>query len=236
MRRVLPVLALLMVFLVAAAGAADLRSEVSWIKGVKGVSLTVDESSSSDRLHQSYMVQDPERVLGDVREGLKQRGWTLTGRADLGGASYGASVRTLKAEKAGMSLKISLQDAGIVATMDVDVRGGGSSSQAPSGGAPASAGKAAGAELTFNDSHESGVYACNGTEITINGSHHELRFTGRCKSLTINGGHNKVIMEASCPEISINGSWNRVSWSAKANPGGPDVSDLGMDNEVVRLP
>lgn len=236
MPRRLTVLLGLMVLLAAAAGAADLASEVAWIRDLSGVTVTNNQSSSG-RLEQTFLVQSPDRTLRQVTEGLKQRGWTIVKTSDV--SAVGASVRGLRAEKGSLRLDVTFQDAGIVCSMDLDLRASGgssSSSSSSAGAAPKGSGIAAGAGLVLNDSNQEATYNCNGTTVSINSSNNSLRFTGRCSAIHINGSNNEIRVDATTPAIYLNGSQNDVTWSAAANPKGVQVQDNGPFNEVKRTP
>lgn len=235
MQRSLPILLALVVLLAGAVAAADLASEVAWIKDLSGVTVT-NTQSSSGKYEQTFLVQSPDRTLRQMGDGLRQRGWTIVKNSDVTAA--GASVRSLKAEKGGLRMEVTLQDAGIVCTMDVEVRSGGSSAGSGGGSSPAGgSGNSVGANLTLNDSNQEATYHCNGTAVVINSSNNSLRFTGRCKSIILNGSNNEIRVDATCPRVQLNGSHNDVTWSASANPGaGVGIEDNGAFNEVQKTP
>lgn len=226
----------LVVLLASAAFAADLSAEVAWIRDLAGVTVT-NTQNSSGRFEQTYLVQSPDRTLRQVTDGLRQRGWTIVKTTDTGVA--GASVRGLRADKGSMRLDVTVQDAGIVCSMDVDLRASGgsaSSSGSSSGAAPTGSGIAAGPSLVLNDSNQEATYNCNGTTVNINSSNNSLRFTGRCSAIHINGSNNEIRVDAATPVIYLNGAQNDVTWSTSANPKGVNVQDNGPFNEVQRTP
>ena len=228
-------LALLLV-LAPPARAGALAEQVKWIGSLAGVTLTSTDESSS-KLEQTFMIQSPDRVLRQVRDGLKQRGWTLSGKGTLDSGA-GASIQGFAAHKDGMQLEVAVQDAGIVCAMGLSLRARGDSSSSSSsesfevgnGGGVTQAGDS----LVFTDSNLDGTYECKGSRVSLNSSNNDLRFTGRCTSITLNGSNNQIVVDAACPRITINGSNNEITWSSRANPQGIDIQDNGAHNEILR--
>lgn len=231
MKRAFLVALSLVLLLALEARAGALADEVRWIQQIAGVSLTLNEETST-RLEQGFLVQNSTRTMDRIRQGLKERGWRFS---DDGGIhSGGDAVLGLVAHKDGLTLEVSIQDAGILCAMELTLKGTRSSGSgrpsSPSGGS----GSALGASWTLNDGNHHGTYECEGTDITINSSNNKLRFTGRCGTVTLNGSNNEIQVDARCQAVTLNGSHNDVTWSSRANPEGVPVRDNGAFNETRR--
>lgn len=229
--RYLPLLVTALVATLAMASPTDL----SWVGELPGIGSRV-EKKAADGTDLVYSLSgDPDETFAAVKQGLKERGFTIEKAADA--EAVGAVSRSLIATKDGVEAKVNVSAVAGVQTLTVKVAGGemATTTSNPSTTTAVAAGAIkAGAAVVISESDVTRTYQCSGTAMTINGNDCNLTLEGTVTALTINGNDNTLTINAALTAMTVLGNDNHVSWSSKAHAK-PVINNMGNDNTIERV-
>jgi Protein of unknown function (DUF3060) len=89
-------------------------------------------------------------------------------------------------------------------------------------------------EVTIRGNNATSNLDGQGREFTVPGNHDDVHIRGVCKSIQILGNQNTVRLER-VDEIKVTGAQNKVFYQSGATKSEPSVSQLGVQNRVVKV-
>lgn len=208
--------------------ASPMEDEIGWIGKISGLSL-IKTNQRGQALTQIYSLsRDSASVLGEIHNGLIERGWTVIKSTPTYIASTKENYRLLvkyRYTKRGKFIAVNIREAQRGTDKYIE-------------NIPSAKGKIeiVGDIYVINEDNIHKTCKCNNTVFTINGDDCNIILIGTCKSLVVNGDNNKVFIRAKVSSINVNGDGNRIKWSKKYNPTSPSIYNAGENNTILAVP